>query len=81
MNPEQVLNLIDQAERAMTYCRYTLAENLIRQLHNAARDRGDHELQAKLAGALNACRRRHILDVIRILKQNDPLQSQRKEQS
>ncbi|MBA7668457.1 hypothetical protein ES703_76569 [subsurface metagenome] len=78
---KKINDLIHLAYRALVSCHYTRAEKLIIQIileAQKAKDWTTFELAKK---ALTDCQRFHFLNVLRTLKQIDPIQAKRKELS
>jgi len=80
-NYKKINELIQLVDGAMSTCHYARAEKLFRQLLQEAFESGDNKIIAEVSMAFMVCRRLRALEVLEILKQIDPLQSQRKELS
>lgn len=80
-NDNKIKELVHLVECAMSTCHYGRAEKLFHQLLTEAFESGDHKIIAKVSMAFIECRRRRAIEVCKILKRIDPIQSLRKELS
>lgn len=80
-NYKKLIDLVHLADRALSSCHYHRAEKLIIQIILDAQKANDDEIFKLAKQALIECQRFHFLDVLRILKRIDPIQSSRKDLS